>query len=88
VANFLFNYKIATEFPHEFSSYDLGQSAQALNTALSPMVDAFSRDIRTFQTFLSQTLSRDSRLACAAQGKRSGDDPKCFQNSGWLRCGP
>jgi hypothetical protein len=84
VANFLFNYKIATEFPHEFSSYDLGQSAQALNTALSPMVDAFSRDIRTFQTFLSQTLSRDNRLVCAAQGKRSGDDPKCFQNSGMV----
>jgi len=84
VANFLFNYKIATEFPHEFSSYDLGQSAQGLNTALSPMVDAFGRDIRSFQAFLSQRLSRDSRSVCGAPGKRSGDDPKCFQNSGMV----
>jgi hypothetical protein len=82
VANFLFNYKIATEYPHDFSSYDLGQSAQALNTALSPMVDAFSRDIRAYQTVLSKVLSVDNPFAGAIpHGRWSGDDLKFFNNS-------
>ena len=56
VATFLFQIQDAGEFPHEFSPYDLGQSAQAMNTALAPLVDAFSRDIRAFQAVLSQVL--------------------------------
>src|ERR1019366_5855091 len=32
VADFLYNYKISQQYPHEFSPYNLGQSAQALNT--------------------------------------------------------
>jgi len=52
VANFLFNYKMSQQFPHEFKAYDLSQSADALNSALSPLIDAFNRDITTFQRFV------------------------------------
>ncbi len=52
LADFLFNYKLSQQYPHEFYSYDLSQSADALNTALSPLIDAFNRDIVAFQTFM------------------------------------
>ena len=52
IADFLFNYKMSQQYPHEFVAYDLSQSADALNSALSPLIDAFNRDIIAFQTFM------------------------------------
>jgi len=54
VADFLYHWKTAKQFPHEFSAYDLDQSAQTLNTALAPLIDAFNRDIATYQTILRE----------------------------------
>lgn len=52
IADFLFNYKVSQQYPHEFMPYDLSQSADTLNSALSPLIDAFNRDIVAFQTFM------------------------------------
>jgi hypothetical protein len=45
IANFLFHYKMAEQYPHEFSAYDLSQSAQEMNSQLNPLIVAFNRDI-------------------------------------------
>jgi hypothetical protein len=45
VANFLFHYKMSEQYPHEFSAYDLSQSAQEFNSELNPLVVAFNRDL-------------------------------------------
>ncbi len=52
VADFLYNYKISQQYPHEFSPYDLSHSADALNNALSPLIDAFNRDLWSYQLFV------------------------------------
>ena len=52
VADFLYNYKISQQFPHDFSPYDLSYSADALNNALSPLIDAFNRDLWSYQLFV------------------------------------
>ena len=52
VADFLFNYKMSQQYPHEFAPYDLSHSADALNDALSPLIDAFNRDLWTYQLFV------------------------------------
>jgi hypothetical protein len=44
-ANFLFHYKMSQQYPHEFSPYDLSESAQELNSELNPLVLAFNRDL-------------------------------------------
>jgi hypothetical protein len=56
IADFLFNYKWAQEFPHDFGPYFLSQSAQALDSALSPFTDAFNRDVSAYQEFLRDQL--------------------------------
>ncbi|MBV8866402.1 MAG: hypothetical protein JO210_13500 [Acidobacteriaceae bacterium] len=56
IADFLFNYKLSQQYPHEFSAYELGRSADVLNSALRPIIDAFNRDVRTFQRFLGAEL--------------------------------
>jgi hypothetical protein len=52
IADFLFNYKMSVQYPHEFVPYDLTQSANALNNALSPLIDAFNRDLWSYQMFV------------------------------------
>jgi hypothetical protein len=52
IADFLFNYKLSQQYPHEFAAYDLTRSADALNSALTPLIDAFNRDITTYQLFV------------------------------------
>lgn len=52
IADFLYNYKISQQYPHEFSSYELSHSADALNNALSPLIDAFNRDLWSYQLFV------------------------------------
>lgn len=56
LADFLFNYKLSQEFPHEFDPYDLTASAQALDAALAPYIHAFNEDLQAFQTFMSAEL--------------------------------
>jgi hypothetical protein len=63
IADFLFNYKMSQQYPHEFASYDLTQSANALNYALSPLIDAFNRDLWTYQLFVRADMQyRAERL--------------------------
>lgn len=45
LANFLYQYKTAQQYPHEFSGYELSQSAQELNSELNPLIVAFNRDL-------------------------------------------
>jgi hypothetical protein len=52
IADFLFNYKVSQQYPHEFAFYDLSHSADALNNALSPLIDAFNRDLSSYQLFV------------------------------------
>ncbi len=56
LADFLFNYKMSQQYPHEFAPYELGRSADVLNSALRPLIDAFNRDVRTFQRYLGAEL--------------------------------
>ena len=56
IADFLFNYKMSQQYPHEFTAYDLTQSADAFNTALSPLIDAFNRDLTAYQNYLRTKL--------------------------------
>ncbi len=56
LADFLFHYKMSVRYPHEFSAYDLGRSADVLNSALRPLIEAFNRDVRTFQRFLGAEI--------------------------------
>jgi hypothetical protein len=56
IADFLYQYKLSQQYPHEFSPYSLTLSADTLNTALSPFIDAFNRDIRAFQDYLNNTV--------------------------------
>jgi hypothetical protein len=53
LANFLFHYKMSQQYPHEFSQYDLNQSAQELNSELNPLIVAFNRDISAMLDVLS-----------------------------------
>lgn len=52
VADFLFHYKMSQQYPHEFNAYDLTTSAQAMNAALRPLIDAFNRDLVAYQQLL------------------------------------
>lgn len=70
VAGFLFNYKISQQYPHEFSSYDLSHSADALNSALNPIIDAFNRDIWAYQQFVRADMQyRVEQLNNATDGR-------------------
>jgi len=70
IADFLFNYKMSQQYPHEFTPYDLSQSADELNSALSPLIDAFNRDIIAFQTFMRADVQYQvERLNSASDGR-------------------
>jgi len=43
--DFLFHYKWAVEYPHDFAPFDLPRSANALDSQLAPLVDAFNQDV-------------------------------------------
>jgi hypothetical protein len=49
VADFLFHYKMSQQYPHEFNPYDLTQSAQNMNSALRPLIQAFNQDLTAYQ---------------------------------------
>lgn len=56
IADFLFNYKMSQQYTHEFEPYELSQSGDALNSAFSPLVEAFNEDLRVYQEFLLAQL--------------------------------
>jgi hypothetical protein len=74
VADFLFQYKMSQQYPDEFSPYNLTQSADALNTALTPLVDAFNRDVSAFQEYLNVVV----QMAIESQRLKGS----AFTNSG------
>jgi hypothetical protein len=76
VADFLFNYKWATQYPHDFIPYDLTQSAQELNAEFNPLVLAFNRDVAAF------TANLQNELQC----KYTADiEPR--EKAGWFKKG-
>ena len=60
-ANFLFQYKLSQQYPHEFSGYDLSQSAQELNAELNPLIVAFNRDLAAALAPLQQVANFDPK---------------------------
>jgi hypothetical protein len=85
VANFLFNYKMSQQFPHEFKAYDLSQSADGLNSAFNPLIDAFNRDVTTFQRYVRaevvyevERLNREYDGRCCAKRLFGLDKPSFF----------
>ncbi len=68
IANFLFHYKMAEQYPHEFSAYDLSQSAQELNTELNPLIVAFNRDIAALLGYLAENAEKDPATQNGALG--------------------
>jgi hypothetical protein len=88
IADFLFNYKMSQQYPHEFVAYDLTQSANNLNNALSPLIDAFNRDLWSYQMFVradmqyqvEQLNSRTDERCCVK--KLFGIDKPSFFNDG------
>lgn len=77
VADFLFNYKWATQYPHDFIPYDLTQSAQELNAEFNPLVLAFNRDVKAF------TQNLETELQCKHDAnKTSSADPLAWFKKG------
>jgi hypothetical protein len=48
ILDFLFQYKLTIQYPHDFVPYDLQRTAQTLDSLLTPVVDAFNRDLEDF----------------------------------------
>ena len=78
LADFLYGYKLSEQFPHEFSPYQLSNSAQVLNRALRPLTDAFSEDVAVYQSKLKKRITD---LGPARQ-PFLGQDKQSFLNSG------
>jgi hypothetical protein len=70
VADFLFQYKRSQQYPHEFSAYYLNQSATNLNSALSPMIEAFNRDVVAFQTYMRTDIEYQVEVANRGKDRR------------------
>jgi hypothetical protein len=88
IANFLFHYKMSQQFPHEFTPYDLSQSADAVNSALAPLIDAFNRDVTAFQNYLRVVVHYEVERVNSARDRRCcvkrlfGLDKPSFFNDG------
>jgi hypothetical protein len=88
LADFLFQYKMSQQYPHEFSPYDLSHSADALNAALNPLIDGFNQDVVAFQTFMradveyqvSRINNRSDERCCLK--RLFGADKPFFFNDG------
>jgi hypothetical protein len=59
VADFLFNYKIAEEYPNELGPYSLPHSAQELNAQFNPLVVAFNQDVAALSRTLLDEIQND-----------------------------
>ena len=82
VADFLFNYKWASQYPHSFIPYDLSQSHQELNAELNPLILAFNRDVSAF------TQSLQSEMECKYRSMPHpgwfGKGDEAFLNDGMI----
>jgi hypothetical protein len=59
VADFLFNYKVAIQYPRDLGTYALPHSAQELNAQFNPLVVAFNQDVGAFSRTLLDQAQRD-----------------------------
>lgn len=86
IADFLFNYKMAQQYPRQFEPYELGLSAQNLNSVLSPFVDAFNRDVSVYQSLLrgevQQQLEANYKKHRIFLKRWLGIDKQTFVNDG------
>jgi hypothetical protein len=87
IADFLFNYKMSQHYPHEFDAYNLTQSANALNNALSPIIDALNRDLWTYQLFVRadmqyrvERLNSQTDVRCCVKRLFGLDKPSFFND--------
>ena len=74
VADFLFNYKWATQYPHDFIPYDLSQSAQELNAEFNPLILEFNRDVAAFTENLQKELQCKQDLSESHSWFGKGDE--------------
>jgi hypothetical protein len=65
IADFLFQYKFANQYPHEFIPYDYSKSGQVLDSEFDPLLVAFNRDVNVFLRHLQ------AELECRPHGKTS-----------------
>jgi hypothetical protein len=81
---------MSQQYPHEFTPYDLSHSADALNNALSPLIDAFNRDLTSYQLFVRADMqhrvdrlnSRNDSRCCVK--RLFGLDKPSFFNDGLI----
>ena len=59
VADFLFNYKVAVQYPNDLGNYTLPHSAQELNAEFNPLVVAFNQDVAALSRTLLDEAQRD-----------------------------
>jgi len=59
IVDFLFNYKMAQQFPQEFGTYSLPHSAQELNAEFNPLVVAFNQDVGALSRYLMNEVQND-----------------------------
>jgi len=82
VADFLFNYKLSQQYPHEFVPYDLTTSAQTMNTALRPVINSFVQDIGAYQAVLKRKLSLQMETMDHGLTRHNFlDKPRFFENA-------
>jgi hypothetical protein len=82
IADFLFNYKMAQQYPHDFIPYDLSQSAQELNSEFNPLILSFNRDVAAFTENLQTELQ--CRESVGDNGRWIGDERGTFVNDALL----
>lgn len=61
IADFLFEFKYANQYPMEFDSGDNGRSAQNLDTQLAPILTAFNRDVARYLEFVQHPFEGNQK---------------------------
>ena len=81
MADFLFHYKVSQQYPHELSPYNLSQSAQNFNSTLTPLIDAFNRDLKNLQAEIINDITTGVELK---QAGIVGSDRPAFKSNGFI----
>jgi hypothetical protein len=72
VADFLFQNKMKAEYPNDFAPYLYPASAAKLDSALTPIIEAFNEDMQAMQQYLQNQLTngipKDKSLAYTSNG--------------------
>jgi hypothetical protein len=61
IADYLFQYKYALRYPHDFEGYDYTASAQQLDAQLDPLLTAFNQDMVVFLRHMQAELLRPKK---------------------------